>query len=59
MPDSTVTARDLHAAETDLATLRARLATVTQWIHNPTHDHAARQALAHALGLPEPRTEPQ
>ncbi|WP_329474190.1 hypothetical protein OIE75_41120 (plasmid) [Streptomyces sp. NBC_01723] len=45
---------DLLSAENDLAVLRGRLALVATWIHNPTYDHTARQALAQALGLPEP-----
>jgi len=47
----------LATAEDDLALLRGRLAIVATFIHNTDHDHAARQALAHALGLPEPRQE--
>lgn len=46
----------LATAENDLAVLRARLALVTTWIHNPAYDTTARAALAHALGLPEPHT---
>ncbi|MFJ5294498.1 hypothetical protein [Streptomyces sp. NPDC088348] len=45
----------LRAAEDDLALLRARLALVTAWIHNPVYDDTARRALAQALNLPEPR----
>jgi ribosomal protein S15P/S13E len=48
----------LATAEQDLAILRSRLAIVATWIHNPTHDHTARRALAQALGLPEP-TQPR
>lgn len=44
----------LDAAEDDLALLRARLAIVTRFIHNPLHDHTAR---AQALHLPEPTPE--
>ncbi|MFB9558658.1 hypothetical protein ACFFTP_31320, partial [Streptomyces roseoviridis] len=47
----------LATAEDDLALLRGRLAIVTTWIHDPRHDHAARTALAEALGLPTPRPE--
>lgn len=47
----------LICAENDLALLRARLALVTGHIHNPAYDHTARQALAQALGLPEPTPE--
>ena len=45
----------LATAEDDLAILRARLALVAAWIHNPAYDPSARAALARALGLPEPR----
>ena len=45
----------LANAENDLALLRSRLALVTTFIHDPTHDHTARAALAQALGLPAPR----
>lgn len=44
----------LDAAEDDLAILRGRLAIVTRFIHNPTHDHTARLALAQDLQLPAP-----
>ncbi|MFD7980275.1 hypothetical protein [Streptomyces sp. NPDC059071] len=47
----------LATAEDDLALLRGRLAIVTAWINDPTHDHAARTALADALGLPAPTQE--
>ncbi len=45
----------LATAENDLALLRARLALVAAWIHNPAYDTTARTALARDLGLPEPR----
>ncbi|MFH8581679.1 hypothetical protein [Streptomyces zaomyceticus] len=45
----------LTTAEDDLAVLRARLALVATWIHNPAYDATARTALARDLGLPEPR----
>ena len=45
---------DLLTAENDLALLRARLAIVTTWIHEPSWDDTARRTLAHRLGLPEP-----
>ncbi|MFD3363636.1 hypothetical protein ACFWW5_11090 [Streptomyces albidoflavus] len=32
----------LRAAEQDLATHRQRHATLTAWLHNPTHDLTAR-----------------
>jgi hypothetical protein len=44
----------LARAENDLAILRARLAIVARFIHNPTYDDTARRALAQALGLREP-----
>jgi hypothetical protein len=44
----------LDAAEDDLALLRARLALVARFIHDPTHDRAAREALARELALPGP-----
>ncbi|MGX1840542.1 hypothetical protein [Streptomyces diastaticus] len=44
----------LHAAENDLATHRQRHATLTTWLHNPTHDLTARTALAQLLDLPTP-----
>ncbi|MGW0948481.1 hypothetical protein ACWD4O_38825 [Streptomyces sp. NPDC002623] len=47
----------LATAEDDLALLRARLAIVATFIHNPAHDRAAREALAHDLGLPTPAQE--
>ncbi|MFE6126679.1 hypothetical protein ACFQ6Q_00180 [Streptomyces sp. NPDC056437] len=47
----------LQAAENELRAYRQRLAQVTTWIHDPTHDHTARTALARHLGLPEPRPE--
>lgn len=46
----------LASAENDLALLRARLALVTTWIHNPTYDATARATttaqtdLAHTRG---------
>lgn len=46
----------LATNENDLALLRGRLALVTTWIHDPRHNHAARTALAEALGLPAPTT---
>ncbi|MFJ8727714.1 hypothetical protein [Streptomyces sp. NPDC093269] len=45
----------LATAENDLAILRGRIALTVAFIHDPTHDHAARTALAQRLGLPEPR----
>lgn len=45
----------LLTAENDLAILRARIALVAAFIHNPAYDHTARTALATALGLPGPR----
>lgn len=45
----------LASAEDDLAVLRARIAIVATWIHNPAYDATARIALARDLGLPEPR----
>ncbi len=48
----------LDSAETELALLRARIALIAAFIHNPTYDHTARQALAETLGLPHP-TRPQ
>ncbi|WP_333757993.1 hypothetical protein [Streptomyces sp. ISBFB 2968] len=50
---------DLLSAENDLAVLRVRLRIVATWIHNQAYDHTARQALAQALGLPEPTPERQ
>lgn len=47
----------LDAAEDDLAILRGRLAIVTRFIHNPTYDATARQALAQDLQLPAPAPE--
>lgn len=47
----------LATAENDLAILRARIAVVTAFIHNPTYDDTARRALAQALQLPEPRPD--
>lgn len=44
----------LTAAENELARLRALLAQVAAWIHNPAHDQTARAELARHLGLPEP-----
>jgi hypothetical protein len=49
----------LATAEQDLAVLRGRLALTVAFIHDPTHDHTARRALAQALGLPEPSPEPR
>jgi hypothetical protein len=45
----------LQAAEDELAQTRHLRALVAAWINDNTHDHAARTALAQALGLPEPR----
>lgn len=45
----------IATAENDLALLRGRIALVAAFIHNPTHDHTTRQALAETLGLPHPR----
>jgi hypothetical protein len=45
----------INSAENDLALLRARIAIVATFIHNPAYDDTARRALAQALGLPEPR----
>lgn len=47
----------LATAENDLAILRARLAIVTAFIHNPAYDNTARRALAQALHLPDPAPE--
>lgn len=44
----------LATAEDDLAVLRARIALVATFIHNPDHCHNARTALAQTLGLPTP-----
>ncbi|MDR3083695.1 MAG: hypothetical protein LBV60_22730 [Streptomyces sp.] len=44
----------LATAEDDLATLRARIAIVTTFIHDPAWDDTARRTLARRLGLPEP-----
>lgn len=44
----------MRAAEDELKRLRLQLSTVAHFINNPTHDHAARTALAKALGLPAP-----
>jgi hypothetical protein len=44
----------LDAAEDDLALLRARLTIVARFIHDPTHDREARQALARDLHIPGP-----
>jgi hypothetical protein len=43
--------------EDDLALLRARLAIVARFIHDPLHDRAAREALARDLQLPAPAPE--
>jgi hypothetical protein len=57
-PPASRTDTALRAAEDELACLRAFKALVAAFIHNPTHDPAARTALAQQLGLPEPhRTE--
>ncbi|MBP5888705.1 MULTISPECIES: hypothetical protein [Streptomyces] len=48
----------LRAAENDLQTLRGRLRTVAEFIHDPAHDFAARHALALSLGLPVPTPTP-
>ncbi|MFF8458884.1 hypothetical protein ACF06T_30615 [Streptomyces albidoflavus] len=48
----------LRAAENDLATHRQRHATLTAWLHNPTHDLTARTALAQLLELPAPADTP-
>jgi hypothetical protein len=47
----------LATAENDLAVLRARIALTIAFIHDSAHAHAARTALAQALGLPEPAPE--
>lgn len=47
----------LDTQEDDLALLRGRLALVTAFIHNPTYDTTARQALAHDLHLPGPQDQ--
>lgn len=47
----------LRAAEDELQRLRRLFGAVTAYIHNPTHDHAARAALARDLGLPAPTRE--
>ncbi|MEU9703061.1 hypothetical protein [Streptomyces sp. NPDC047981] len=49
----------LRTSEDEVQQLRARLALVTGWIHNPAYDLTARAALAHSLGLPEPATHPK
>lgn len=48
-------ARDLAAAEGELAQHRARLAATVAWINDPTRDESPRRDLARHLGLPEPR----
>lgn len=47
-------ADSLRSAENDLQHLREQMATVVRFIANPAYDDAARRALAHSLGLPEP-----
>ncbi|MFD8839787.1 hypothetical protein [Streptomyces griseofuscus] len=47
----------LATAENDLAVLRARIALTVAFIHDPTWDRDARNALAKRLGLPEPAPE--
>ncbi|WP_128380337.1 hypothetical protein [Streptomyces cavernae] len=49
---------DLRSVENDLRTLRGRLRTVAEFIHDPAHDFAARHALAQRLGLPVPTPAP-
>jgi hypothetical protein len=54
--------RERHPAlpnrtEDDLALLRARIAIVATFIHNPAYDRTAREALAQALNLPAPAKE--
>ncbi|MFR9794176.1 hypothetical protein ACL07V_37075 [Streptomyces sp. MB22_4] len=44
----------LATAEDDNAVLRSRLALAVAFIHDPTYDRDARNALAQHLGLPEP-----
>ncbi|MFG2970861.1 hypothetical protein ACGFZS_47095 [Streptomyces sp. NPDC048288] len=44
----------LATAEDDLAVLRSRIALVVRFIHDPTYDRAAREALARDLQLPAP-----
>lgn len=48
---------ELRAAEDDLARYRARMAKLTAWLNDPTHDRAAREALAQLLELPAPAPE--
>ncbi|GHE34109.1 hypothetical protein [Streptomyces capitiformicae] len=49
---------DLRSIENDLQTLRGRLRTVAEFIHDPAHDFATRHALAQRLGLPVPTPAP-
>ncbi|WP_331732416.1 hypothetical protein [Streptomyces sp. NBC_00989] len=48
----------LRSAETELARLRGRIRTVTDFIHDEVYDLDARRALAQRLGLPAPRQAP-
>ncbi len=49
---------DLRSAEKDLQTLRGRLRTVAEFIHDPAIDLSARHALAQRLDLPVPTPAP-
>ncbi|MFF3488720.1 hypothetical protein ACFYXC_36435 [Streptomyces sp. NPDC002701] len=51
---TTTTPQLLRIAEDELQQLRGRLALVARFIHDPTHDLSARQALARLLNLPHP-----
>lgn len=44
----------LRIAEDELQRLRGQLASAAAFIHDPTHDLSARQALAGLLHLPQP-----
>ena len=44
----------LRSAETELARLRGRIRTVTEFIHDEAYDLDGRRALALSLGLPAP-----
>lgn len=54
MPDL---ARDLRAAEDELAPARRLKANLAAFIHNPAYDLHFRTALAQAVGLPRPTKE--
>ncbi|GAA3372371.1 hypothetical protein GCM10017744_103590 [Streptomyces antimycoticus] len=53
-PDALRLATDLRRAEDELRKVRGQLREAVDFVHDPTYDLAARQALARRMGVHEP-----